>query len=340
MTQKLNRNLVVMAITFALAMFVNISAFAEEVVINNQTGKYTVSEGTVYWETSTNYGSGKNFTVSDDNPYTSVTDGKLSVRVNGYSVLDSNGIPTEAVYDPEAQTFNISASASNNVMLHIVESTDTGFRLGWIKFNELGSLNKQVSTEKTFNDKVEPQKETKTSVKSESISKAPTYQISDDEANWLGNSEKKDAEKIANTLALSVEEDHSAGKDSYILADVSGSMKSFQSDVLKKLNGARGKKYIFAGFLQEFTDGTDIADYDIGNGTDIANALNKIQPSSTDHIYILSDLCDGNILNHIKKNDDFYGEITIIYYESAFFTPRVFMHYLRKSYPNATITGF
>lgn len=336
---KLKRNLLVFAVTLTLSMLLSITAFAEEVVIDNEIGKYAVSEGTVYWEISTNYGSGKNFTVSDGNPYTSVTAGKLPVRVNGYSVLDSDGIPTETVYDPQAQAFNISASASNNVMLHIVESTDTGFRLGWIKFNELGSLNEQVSTEKTSNDKVDAKKETK-KAETKPVQKAPTYQISDNEANWLGNFEKKDAEKIANTLALSVEEDYSVGKDSYILADVSGSMKSFQSDVLKKLNGARGKKYIFAGFLQEFTDGTDIADYDIGNGTDIANALNKIQPSSTDHIYILSDLCDGNILNHIKKNDDFYGEITIIYYESAFFTPRVFMHYLRKSYPNATITGF
>lgn len=335
---KLKRNLLVFVVTLTLSMLLSITVFAEEVVINNETGNYTVSEGTVYWEISTNYGSGKHFTISDDNPYTSVHDGKLPVRVNGYSVLDSDGIPTEAVYDPEAQTFNISTTTSNNLMLHVAESTDTGFRLGWIKFNELGSLKEQTSAEST--KKVELKKATKTSSKSESVSKAPTYKISNDEANWLGSSEKKDAEKIANTLALSVEEDYSAGKDSYILADVSGSMKSFQSDVLKKLNGARGKKYIFAGFLQEFTDGTDIADYDIGNGTDIANALNKIQPSSTDHIYILSDLCDGNLLNHIKKNDDFYGEITIIYYESAFFTPRVFMHYLRKSYPNATITGF
>lgn len=335
---KLKRNLLVFAVTLTLSMLLSITAFAEEVVIDNEIGKYAVSEGTVYWEISTNYGSGKNFTVSDGNPYTSVTAGKLPVRVNGYSVLDSDGIPTETVYDPQAQAFNISTTASNNLMLHVAESTDTGFRLGWIKFNELGSLKEQTSAEST--KKVELKKATKTSSKSESVSKAPTYKISNDEANWLGSSEKKDAEKIANTLALSVEEDHSAGKESYILADVSGSMKSFQSDVLKKLNGARGKKYIFAGFLQEFTDGTDIADYDIGNGTDIANALNKIQPSSTDHIYILSDLCDGNLLNHIKKNDDFYGEITIIYYESAFFTPRVFMHYLRKSYPNATITGF
>ncbi len=336
---KLKRNLLVFVVTLTLSMLLSITAFAEEVVINNETGNYAVSDGTVYWETSTNYGSGKHFTVSDSNPYTSVYDGKLPIRVNGYSILDSNGIPTEAVYDSEAQTFNISASTSNNVMLHVAESTDTGFRLGWIKFNELVSLNEQVSTEKTSNDKVDAKKETK-KAETKPVQKAPTYQISDNETNWLGNSEKKDAEKIANTLALSVEEDHSAGKDSYILADISGSMKSFQSDVLKKLNGARGKKYIFAALMQEFTDGTDIADYDIGNGTDIANALNKIQPSSTDHIYILSDLCDGNILNHIKKNDDFYGEITIIYYESAFFTPRVFMHYLRKSYPNATITGF
>lgn len=336
---KLKRNLLVFVVTLTLSMLLSITVFAEEVVINNETGNYTVSEGTVYWEISTNYGSGKHFTISDDNPYTSVHDGKLPVRVNGYSILDSNGIPTEAVYDSEAQTFNISASTSNNVMLHVAESTDTGFRLGWIKFNELVSLNEQVSTEKTSNDKVDAKKETK-KAETKPVQKAPTYQISDNEANWLGSSEKKDAEKIASTLALSVEEDYFAGKDSYILADVSSSMESFQADVLEKLNGARGKKYIFANSMQEFEDGTNIADYNIGGGTNISNALNQINPDNDDHIYILSDLCDGNILNHIKKNEDFHGEITIIYYDSAFFAPRFFMHKLRRSYPNATITGF
>lgn len=336
---KLKRNLLVFVVTLTLSMLLSITVFAEEVVINNETGNYTVSEGTVYWEISTNYGSGKHFTISDDNPYTSVHDGKLPVRVNGYSILDSNGIPTEAVYDSEAQTFNISASTSNNVMLHVAESTDTGFRLGWIKFNELVSLNEQVSTEKTSNDKVDAKKETK-KAETKPVQKAPTYQISDNEANWLGSSEKKDVEKIANTLALSVEEDYSAGKDSYILADVSSSMESFQADVLEKLNGARGKKYIFANSMQEFEDGTNIADYNIGGGTNISNALNQINPDNDGHIYILSDLCDGNILNHIKKNEDFHGEITIIYYDSAFFAPRFFMHKLRRSYPNATITGF
>ena len=335
---KLKRNLLVFAVTLTLSMLLSITAFAEEVAIDNEIGKYAVSEGTVYWEISTNYGSGKNFTVSDDNPYTSVTAGKLPVRVNGYSVLDSDGIPTETVYDPQAQTFNISTTASNNLMLHVAESTNTGFRLGWIKFNELGSLKEQTSAEST--KKVEPKKETKTSAKSESVPKAHTYKISNDEANWLGSSEKKDAEKIASTLALSVEEDYFAGKDSYILADVSSSMESFQADVLEKLNGARGKKYIFANSMQEFEDGTNIADYDIGGGTNISNALNQINPDNDDHIYILSDLCDGNILNHIKKNEDFHGEITIIYYDSAFFAPRFFMHKLRRSYPNATITGF
>lgn len=56
-------------------------------------------------------------------------------------------------------------------------------------------------------------------------------------------------------------------------------------------------------------------------------------------IYLLSDLVD-NCGSKIRKNKDFHGEITIVYYHGDREFVKKFINQLREAYPNASIIGF
>lgn len=314
---RLLKTLFVFAMTMVMFMVFSIVANAEEIVIDNNTVQYTVSEGTVYWESSRYGGVGKHNTISEANPYTNVSSGKFHVRINGYSVINADGKITDSYFDENIQKFSIPTTTSEyKLMIHIEGADEGNYRLGWIEFDQVNY----------GEDK-------------------PDYDVSvipeekDQEKEWFEDSEQKNVEETANTLQENVETDSEIPRESYILADFSGSMFDFQNDVLEKLENTTGKKYVFARSIAEFVLGKDRWDYNLGGATDIANALNTLNMSNDSHVYILSDMCD-NCGTEIEANEDFYGEITIVYYPTNSSFALDFMKRLRQAYPNATITGF
>ena len=102
---RLLKTLFVFAMTMVMFMVFSIVANAEEIVIDNNTVQYTVSEGTVYWESSRYGGVGKHNTISEANPYTNVSSGIFHVRINGYSVINADGKITDSYFDENIQKF-------------------------------------------------------------------------------------------------------------------------------------------------------------------------------------------------------------------------------------------
>lgn len=315
MMTKVLKNIFLFALTIAAFMVFGVTANAEEIEIDNNA-HYTVSEGSVYWESSEQCGSGRHNKVSIDNRYTDISRGKLKVWIDGYSILDHDGNIVKSYFKEKVLKISIpEITSEQKLMVHIWGNGKKGYRLGWIKFSKI--------------------------IFKEDKSKYITSDIPQGkEEEWFGESKEKDAEKTADTLKEKIRKDAKIPRESYVFADFSRSMSDFQSDVLEKLKDAEGKKYVFAEEIEEFVFGKDVWTYDIGGSTDIANALNSVDMSNDSHIYILSDLND-NCGTGIKLNKDFMGEITIVYYPVYYASAINFMERLRESYPNASsINGF
>ena len=313
---KLIKNMFLFTVAMVAFMAFGVTAKAESIAIDN-TEKYTVSEGCVYWESSEECGAGRHNIVSVENQYTHISRGKLKVWIDGYSILDHDGNIVKAYFKKKAPKITIPEITSRQkLMVHIWGTGKKGNRLGWIKFSKITSQK----------DKIEEY----------TTSEIPQGK----EEEWFENSKEKKAKNTADTLKEKLKEDFKVPRESYVFADFSGSMSDFQSDVLEKLKDTNGKKYVFAEEIEEFILKKDAWTYDIGGATDIANALNTIDMSNDSHIYILSDLND-NCGTKIKLKKDFVGEITIVYYPVCYAGAKDFMEQLRKSYPNASsINGF
>lgn len=311
---KLLKHFLIFIVMIIFPMAFSLNANAEQISIDNSI-QYTLSNGSVYWETSSHFGSGVHGTVCKGNRYTHVVSDGFPVWIDGYSVLDKNGNILKSYFDEKVHSFVIPDVADGQeLMVHVWGMDEYGYRLGWVSFSQVNFSNDKIGN---------------------AVSEIPE----ENEEDWFKDSEEKTVEATVDVLIRQMEEDLSIPRESYILADFSGSMISFQEDVLMKLEGASGKRYVFAEDVEEFVYGKDCLLYDIGGATNIANVLNTICFNSDSHIYLLSDLND-NCGTEIELNEDFCGEITIVYYPVDYMYANDFMQRLRAAYPNAIITGF
>ena len=320
MMTKLLKNIFIFAMAIVACMAFGVTANAEEIEIDNNATQYTVSEGSVYWESSEECGAGRHNKVSIDNRYTDISRGKLKVWIDGYSILDHDGNIVKSYFKEKVLKISIPEITSRQkLMVHIWGTGKKGHRLGWIKFNKINKITSEKDKSEEYTTSEIPKGE---------------------EEKWFENSKEKKAENTADTLKEKLKEDSKVSRESYVFADFSGSMSDFQSDVLEKLKDTDGKKYVFAEEIEEFNLEKDAWTYDIGGSPDIANALNSVDLSNDSHIYILSDLND-NCGTKIRLKEDFVGEITIVYYPVCYAGAKDFVEQLRKSYPNASsINGF
>lgn len=277
--------------------------------------EYVVPEGSIYWESSWDCGTGKHAKVSAENPYTAdIPEEGLSVKIDGYSILNKDGSILESYFNNGTALEEVPPIHNDNrMMLHIW--SEKGYRLGWIDAQY-----------------VKPLKKSRTEIREITIGK---------EDEWLEKFEPKGVDKITSILQESLREDENIPRQAYVLGDFSGSMADFYEDVLEKVEDFSGEKFVFGGKLQRFSSGMDVYDYDINPGsTDIANAFNELSNvEENSHIYLLSDLED-NSGTPMQKNEDFVGEISIVYYPGYTRNFYDFIEVLREAFPNATLTGF
>ena len=117
---KLLRSIFIFVVAIIGSMAFDVTASAEEIVVDN-TIPYTVSEGSVYWESSEYGGSGIHNTVCDENRYTDINSGKLNVWVDGYSIIDQNGNIVKSYFNEKVQKFSIpETTVEQKLMLHIL----------------------------------------------------------------------------------------------------------------------------------------------------------------------------------------------------------------------------
>lgn len=277
--------------------------------------EYVVPEGTVYWESSYGGGTGRHATVSDENACTDMQAGKLSVKIDGYSILSEDGSIIESYFNNGRALEEVPPIHSGNrMMLHIW--SEKGYRLGWMDAQD---------------------------IKTETVSPSTITEVPySGEREWIESVDSKEPEEIINIIQESLKEDESIPRKIYILGDFSGSMFEYNDDVMQKLNSYTGEKYVFGGKVEKFSSDRDLEDYDIDtSSTDIANAFNALSNVETDaHIYLLSDLQD-NVGTELKTNKAFRGEITLVVYGTEYsYAPSRFIQRLRRAFPNATLTGF
>lgn len=199
--------------------------------------EYVVPEGTVYWESSYGGGTGRHATVSDENACTDIQAGKLSVKIDGYSILSEDGSIIESYFNNGTALEEVPPIHSGNrLMLHIW--SEKGYRLGWIDAQAI---------------------KTKSATP---IKKVPDI----NEEEWLASVESKDPDEIIRELEEALRADESIPRKAYILGDISGSMWEYHEEVLQRLEAYWGKKFLFAVNMQEFCPGKDLHEYDIDQG--------------------------------------------------------------------------
>ena len=218
--------------------------------------EYVVPEGTTYWESSWDGGTGKHAKVSAENAYTAdIQEEGLSVKIDGYSILNKDGGIIESHFNNGAALEEVPPIHSGNrMMLHIW--SEKGYRLGWIDAQC-----------------VKPLKKSRTEIREITIGK---------EDEWLEKFEPKGVDKITSILQESLREDENIPRQAYLLGDFSGSMADFYEDVLEKVEDFSGEKFVFGGKLQRFSSGMDVYDYDInlaGNATHMEKRLHLLTKS-------------------------------------------------------------
>lgn len=299
-----------------LSSFILFSFSASAEDIDNSQNQYTIPEGTIYWESSWNMGSGNHNSVNEKNACTKMNEGgDLNVQVNGFSLMDFDGNIVKSYFDDNCESFNIPKDKNAcNLMFHVAANDDAGgYRLGWVNEKDVFLADS---------------------------SQYEIKQITDDDVSLFDTESEKEAEKIAETLQEEIKKDEEIPRESIILADFSGSMYSFQEDVLNRLNNMSGKKYVFSEDVIEYSPEEENWFYKIGGETDIMGSLNKIVTAGDAHIYLLTDLGDDNGTK-IEQNLDYCGVITIVYYPryTKYIVKSVYSD-IANAYPNARIEGF
>lgn len=264
MTKKIKRLITLLTTTFIfMATFTCIS-----ITVYAQT---TITEGTVYWETSENGGSGNFNSVYKDNPY--ITEDR-GVIVNGYSYLDKEGNIIDSFYD-SSLTDDIKLpkgpEGAEKVMLHVHSKTN---RLGWVDGGNV--LFDLVTPEPSI-------------VKEQDSIKDLEPEIDDN---------KKTPEEFVDSI------NKKEGK-TLVLVDKSQSMSDFidqSTSAFNSLDSTNITVMVFASGTVEVAP-EDVNSYPAnGSSTNIYGALNQAK-DIYENVVLISDLGHNEIFSRLKKND-------------------------------------
>ncbi len=286
------KRLILTTIVFLAVLFTfSITAYAQT----------TVTENTIYWETSENGGSGRHNIVTASNPYI----GKdREVIVNGYSYLDKNGNVINSFYDSTAtKDINLPVAPENaeRTMIHIHSTTN---RLGW------------VDSSSVLFDLVSPEDTKKVS---EEIEKAKDAE----------QPQEKTAEEFADSI------NEKEGK-TLILVDQSGSMSEFVEKSTKAFNSLDLTDVTIMVFaessLEISADEINDSHSSIGGGTDIYSAMNKAD--GYENIVLISDLDD----NHCAELFEFSSVKTLEIMCPDKYFPVEELDKIKATWSNAKIT--
>lgn len=248
------------------------TAFAADSDINSEL-PYVIKEGTVYYETSYQFGSGRHGTVNERNEYITIP---CYAGINGYSFLDENGNVLKSDYIESENDIFIPEAPKGAVRL-FKHFKSTSYRNGWVDAGQV--LSNELITDK------ESEKEPSTEEQ---------------------QAEEQNPEEIVENIKDQIENQN---EKTTIVIDFSGSMSDNQSEVvslLETLDFNENTKIIVFGREYKEISKEQLKSRDFyvdGSSTYMIAALNKTIKLGTEHLIIISDLQTHERRIELEKSD-------------------------------------
>lgn len=240
------------------------TAFAVEADANSDF-PYVIKEGTVYYESSYNFGSGRKGIVNEENSYTTIP---CYAGINGYAFLDENGNIIDSAYIESENDIFIPESPEGAVKL-FKHFKSTFYRNGWIDSNNI-VIN---GIENTLDE--------------ESLEN-PTEQKPEEIFEHISNDIQQENQKTTIVIDFS--------------GSMSDNQREVV-ELLKTLEFNENSTIIVFGNKYEVITPEQLIseDFYVGGGTKMIKALNEAISLRTEHLIIISDLdthdkYDGSIL--------------------------------------------
>lgn len=252
------------------------TAFAAESDINSEL-PYIIKEGTVYYETSYQFGSGRNGTVNEKNEYITIP---CYAGINGYSFLDENGNVLKSDYIESENDISIPEAPDGAVRL-FKHFKSTSYRNGWVDAGQV-VLNESIETI--------PEEEEK-EASTEPVKERPGEQKPEEIVEDIKNDIQKENQKTT------------------IVIDFSGSMSDHQSKVISLLETLEFNEnttiIAFAGKYEIITkEQLSTEDFCVNSGsTYMIKTLNEAINLGTEHLIIISDLKTQETRINLETSD-------------------------------------
>ena len=246
------------AVMTLITAFFTIPANADEL-------PYIIEDGSIYYESSYEFGSGRHATVGSDNQYTTTP---CYAGINGFSYLDQNGCSILSGYDESTTNIQIPPAPEGAVKLFKHFKT-LYHRNGWVDADKVINIT-------TMSKELNKEKFTPTSTP---VSPPP---------------EKQDSKQLANMI-----KGYEGMK--VVIVDRSSSMDDFADQATKEfrkleVDESNTRVYVFGRYFKEIK-AKDIADNsnrdvrkDEKNFDHLAAVINDAAKYNPKHIIILTDL--------------------------------------------------
>lgn len=252
------------------------TAFAAESDANSEL-PYVIKEGTVYYESSYKFGSGRHGTVDERNKYTTIP---CYAGINGYSFLDENGNILESDYIESENDISIPEAPEGAVRL-FKHFKSTSYRNGWVDAEQV-FLNELITDNESEQE--------------------PSTEVQQAEER----PEEQNPEEIVESIKNQIENQN---EKTTIVIDFSGSMSDNQSEVVSLLEtldfNENTKIIVFAIRYKEISkEQLESRDFYVdSSGTYMIAALNKAIKLDTEHLIIISDLQTHERRIKLEKSD-------------------------------------
>lgn len=266
----MRRRFFIFLIAFIIMMFCKSIANAAETRTPKQL-PYVIEDNAVYYESSWNFGSGRQGIVNKDNQYVTKP---CYAGINGYSFLDKNGDIIISDYKESINDITVPEAPSGAVKL-FYHFKSTYHRNGWVSSNKVKLLAKKETTSKP-----EESKDSKNPEDRED-QKVPT------------EPEKQNSKELADMI-------NNYDGITVIIVDRSSSMDDFADKATKEfrkldINEEKTKVYVFGRYFKEIkakditNDNSDVRKnekhYDY-----LADVINDAAKYKPNHIIVLTDL--------------------------------------------------
>lgn len=261
----------VLMMVFIASVFMCVEAYAAS---DETSLPYEVKKGSLYYESSWGFGSGKYDVVESENQYTDVP---CMVGINGYSFLDENGQVISSKFEEEEIDIEIPEMPAQATQLWVHFSGPV-YRNGWTKYTNIMSA-EGLKVE----DESEPEGKNEVVITIEEVISAI---IEEEKAEQTPEEIVEQIEVIAQHFKTA------------IVVDSSGSMDDNQKQVIRQLSKL------------DFTDDTIIVvfgteyqevsyqdlinrNYYVSATTNIYGTLNYVAEQGVETIVLISDMMDN-----------------------------------------------